>query len=72
MGRLTAAERTVAELVARGLSNPDIANELFLSRRTVQTHVSHILRKLGHASRVDIIRDKGALGGAQDAGLSAP
>jgi DNA-binding CsgD family transcriptional regulator len=54
---LTAAERRVADLVARGRSNPDIAAELFLSPRTVQTHVSRILRKLGHTSRMEIIRD---------------
>jgi hypothetical protein len=37
-----------------GRSNPDIAAELFLSRNTVQTHVSHILAKLGAQSRVEI------------------
>jgi DNA-binding CsgD family transcriptional regulator len=53
---LTPAELTVAGLVAGGRSNPDIAAALFLSRRTVQTHVSHILAKLGAHSRVDIAR----------------
>jgi DNA-binding NarL/FixJ family response regulator len=53
---LTPTEMRVARLVAQGLSNPDIAAELFLSRNTVQTHVSHILAKLGAASRVEIIR----------------
>jgi DNA-binding CsgD family transcriptional regulator len=53
---LTPTEIKVALLVARGLSNPDIATELFLSRNTVQTHVSHILAKLGAHSRVEIIR----------------
>jgi DNA-binding CsgD family transcriptional regulator len=48
---LTPTEHTVAELVAAGLSNPDIAARLFLSRSTVQTHVSHILAKLGLNSR---------------------
>jgi DNA-binding NarL/FixJ family response regulator len=46
----------VAELVATGISNPDIASRLFLSRNTVQTHVSHILAKLGARSRAEIIR----------------
>jgi ATP/maltotriose-dependent transcriptional regulator MalT len=54
---LTPAEATVAALVAEGLSNPDIANKLLLSRRTVATHVSHILRKLGVNSRIDVARE---------------
>lgn len=54
---LTPAETRVAKLVARGMSNPDIADELFLSRRTVQTHVSNILAKLRLRSRVEIMRD---------------
>jgi DNA-binding CsgD family transcriptional regulator len=53
---LTPAERGVAVLVAKGRSNPDIAADLFLSRRTVQSHVSHVLAKLGAQSRVDIAR----------------
>jgi DNA-binding CsgD family transcriptional regulator len=55
-GALTPSEARIAELVAAGNSNPDIAAQLFLSRRTVQTHVSHILDKLGAHSRVDIAR----------------
>jgi DNA-binding CsgD family transcriptional regulator len=53
-GALTPTEVKVAGLVAGGRSNPDIAADLFLSRNTVQTHVSHILTKLGARSRVDI------------------
>jgi DNA-binding NarL/FixJ family response regulator len=56
-GALTPTELRVAALVARGCSNPDIAAELLLSRRTIQTHVSHILTKLGHTSRIDIARE---------------
>jgi DNA-binding CsgD family transcriptional regulator len=54
---LTDTEVKVAGLVAEGLSNPDIADKLMLSRRTVSTHVSHILKKLGVASRTDIARE---------------
>jgi DNA-binding NarL/FixJ family response regulator len=51
---LTPTELKVAELVAKGGSNPDIARALALSPRTVQTHVSHILAKLGAGSRSQI------------------
>jgi DNA-binding NarL/FixJ family response regulator len=51
---LTPTETTIAELVRQGLTNPEIARRLFLSPRTVQTHVSHILQKTGLRSRVDI------------------
>ncbi len=54
---LTPAETTVAEFVQGGLSNPEIAARLFLSKRTVATHVSHILKKLNVHSRTDIARE---------------
>jgi len=57
---LTPAEQRVAHLAATGLSNPDIARKLYLSRNTVQTHVSSILAKLQLQSRVqlrDIVPD---------------
>jgi len=54
---LTATELKIAALVARGDSTPDIARTMFLSRRTVQTYVSHILVKLDGRSRVDIARE---------------
>ena len=54
---LTPTERKVAALVADGLSNPDIAAALFLSRRTVQSHVSHILAKLKVRSRGEIAQE---------------
>jgi DNA-binding CsgD family transcriptional regulator len=54
---LTPSEMKVATLVQGGLSNPEIAAKLLLSRRTVATHVSHILRKLGVHSRTDIARE---------------
>lgn len=51
---LTPAEARVARLVAQGMSNPDVARELVLSRNTVQTHVSSLLSKLGLRSRIEI------------------
>ena len=54
---LTPAEVTVAVLVGEGLSNPEIAAKLVLSKRTVDTHVSHILKKLDVTSRTDIARE---------------
>jgi DNA-binding CsgD family transcriptional regulator len=53
---LTASEAKVASLVAEGLSNREIADRLVLSTRTVESHVSHILAKLGVRSRVEIAR----------------
>jgi DNA-binding NarL/FixJ family response regulator len=53
---LTPTELKVAHLVADGQSNPDIAARMFLSRRTVEVHVSHIMTKLDARSRVDIAR----------------
>ena len=54
---LTATEVKIATLVEEGLSNPEIAAKLLLSRRTVATHVSHILKKLDVHSRTDIARE---------------
>jgi DNA-binding CsgD family transcriptional regulator len=51
---LTPTEVRVADLVAAGLSNPDVAMQLHVSRRTVETHVAHILTKLGGRSRTEI------------------
>jgi DNA-binding CsgD family transcriptional regulator len=54
---LTSTEITIAALVQEGLSNPQIAARLQLSRRTIATHVSHILKKLDVRSRTDIARE---------------
>jgi DNA-binding CsgD family transcriptional regulator len=53
---LTATEARIASLVRDGLTNREIGTRLFVSPRTVQTHVSHILQKTGLRSRVEIAR----------------
>lgn len=53
-GVLSPREREVAALVARGLSNRQIAEDLVISKRTVDAHVEHILAKLKISSRVEI------------------
>ncbi len=56
---LTPTEAKIAAMVAGGMSNPAIASQLFLSPRTVATHVSHILTKLQVHSRIDVAREAG-------------
>jgi ATP/maltotriose-dependent transcriptional regulator MalT len=51
---LTPMELTVSDLVAEGLTNPEIGEELHISRRTVESHVSHVLRKLDVSSRTKL------------------
>ena len=48
-------EKEVAELLARGMTNKDIANALVVSPRTAETHVENILTKLGLTSRTQVI-----------------
>ncbi|MFC9972814.1 ATP-binding protein [Spirillospora sp. NPDC127200] len=52
--RLTRREREIAGLVAEGLSNRQIAERLVISKRTVDSHVEHILAKLGYTSRAQV------------------
>ncbi|MFI2351845.1 AAA family ATPase [Streptomyces sp. NPDC019443] len=54
---LTPTEHKIALLVTAGRSTSDIAQSMFLTRRTTQTHISHILAKLGIRSRVEIARE---------------
>ena len=60
---LTCREREVADLAAQGLSAQQIGRRLFISERTVETHIANAYRKLGIGSRVELVRR------AADAGL---
>lgn len=52
--RLTPAELRVAALVAAGLTSRQIGEALYVSRRTVESHLDHVYRKLGHSSRIHL------------------
>ncbi len=54
--RLTVSERRVAELAAEGRSNPEIAQALFVTRKTVETHLGHVYQKLAVSGRGQLAR----------------
>ena len=56
-GSLTPTELDVVRLVSEGLANNDIAARLFISPRTVQTHLTHVYTKLGLTSRVQLAQE---------------
>jgi DNA-binding CsgD family transcriptional regulator/tetratricopeptide (TPR) repeat protein len=56
-GSITATERMVVELVAAGCTNSEIADRLYTSRRTVESHLVHVYNKVGVRSRVDLARE---------------
>ena len=58
-GRLTARERTIAELAASGRTNREIAEELVLSVKTVEAHLRNIFGKLGVRRRAELTRALG-------------
>lgn len=63
---LTPREASVAELVALGKSNQRVADALFVSRRTVEYHMSNVLRKLGLSSRMELAGALGITGQVHD------
>jgi DNA-binding CsgD family transcriptional regulator len=56
-GSLTPTEREVVRLVSQGLMNKDIATRLFISPRTLDTHLTHVYTKLGITSRVQLAQE---------------
>lgn len=74
-GQITAREREVLELLAKGLSNHEIATELYISFHTTRAHVRSLLAKLGARSRLEavaIARRGGILDGGSDRSINAP
>ena len=51
---LTPTEIRVVELVAEGLTNPQVGERMFISRGTVKVHLSHIFAKLGTSTRAEL------------------
>lgn len=66
LGQLTAREREVLGAVARGLSNAELADELFMSHATAKTHVSHLLTKFAARDRAQLVV------AAYETGLTTP
>ncbi len=56
LAELTPREREIAAMIAAGKSNREIARDLVISKRTVETHVSHILTKFDFSNRAKIVR----------------
>jgi predicted ATPase/DNA-binding CsgD family transcriptional regulator len=71
-GALTPAERDVVRLVSEGLGNKDIATRLFVSPRTVQTHLTHVYAKLSVTSRMQLAHEAARQHGHSDADQPRP
>ena len=59
---LTSREREILDLVAQGLSNREIAEQLFVSRYTVESHIKHIYRKLAVTKRTKAVSTARSMG----------
>jgi two-component system response regulator NreC len=71
LATLTPREREVLELLARGLTNQEVGEKLFISKRTVETHRGRIMEKLGFRSRAELVSfalGQGLIGPPADAG----
>lgn len=67
---LSSSEKRVIELVCEGLTNPQIGERLYISRRTVQTHLYNVFKKLGVTSRAELAAkatDKGFVASSETA-----
>lgn len=56
LGALTASESRVTALASAGRTNREVAQELFVTMKTVETHLAHAYQKLGISSRTDLRR----------------
>lgn len=56
MAALTQREREIADLITDRLTNPEIAAKLFLSKKTIESHIRNVFVKLGVSSRVEVAR----------------
>ena len=54
--RISSREREILQLIAEGKTNSEIGKQLVISTRTVETHRTNLMRKLGFSSQIDLIR----------------
>ena len=60
--RLTTRQRSILELIARGLTNPQIGDELHMSKHTVAQHIKEIFRRTGTVNRADLVNQAHTVG----------